>query len=149
MDLEQHEPMMRRAIELARQNPKVPFGTVIVDTKTSAIVAEGVNRAEENPIWHAEMDALRNLNVGPDVRSRLVLYTTAEPCPMCQAAIVWSGIGEVVYGTSTSTLLNLGLPAFVVRAAEVATRANFAACNLVAGILEAECDALYRAAAEQ
>ncbi|MGC1274422.1 MAG: nucleoside deaminase [Planctomycetaceae bacterium] len=144
MDLEHHEPFMRRAIEIARQNPKAPFGAVIADSKTSEIVAEGVNREEENPIWHGEMVALHTLTVAPADRSRLILYTTAEPCPMCQAAIVWSGIGEVVYGTSTSTLLSLGLPAFVVRAEEVATRANFAACDLVGGVLEAECDELFR-----
>ena len=149
MALEQHEPFMRRAIEVARTNPQAPFGTVIVDTKTSEILAEGINRQDENPIWHGEMDALRTLSVPPDVRSRLVLYTTAEPCPMCQAAIVWSGIGQVVYGTSTSTLLSLGLPAFVVKAEEVATRANFAACDLVGGVLEAECDELFRAITPQ
>lgn len=145
MALEQHEPFMRKAIEIARQNPRAPFGAVIVDSKTSEVVAEGVNREEENPIWHGEMVALHALSVPSADRSRLILYTTAEPCPMCQAAIVWSGVGEVVYGTSTSTLLSLGLPAFVVRAEEVATRANFAACNLVGGILEAECDELFRA----
>ena len=145
MALEQHEPFMRKAIEIARQNPRAPFAAVIVDSRTSQIVAEGLNRQDENPIWHGEMDALRSLTVPAEHRSRLVLYTTAEPCPMCQAAIVWSGIGEVVYGTSTSTLLALGLPAFVVRAEEVATRANFAACSLTGGVLEAECDELYRA----
>ena len=138
---------MRRAIDVAARNPVSPFGTVIVDRRSGAVVAEGVNRAEENPIWHSELDALRLLEAASTIeRSRLVVYTTAEPCPMCQAAILWSGIGEVVYGTSTTTLINLGRPAFVLRAEEVATRANFAACSLLGGILEAECDALFRSA---
>jgi tRNA(Arg) A34 adenosine deaminase TadA len=80
-------------------------------------------------------------------RSRLVLYTTAEPCPMCMAAILWSGIGEVVYGTSITMLIALGWPQVVLRAEEIATRANFAACALVCGVLEAECDELFRTAA--
>jgi tRNA(adenine34) deaminase len=143
MSVEAHEFFIRRAIELARGNPAAPFATVIVDRATSKVVAEGVNRAGENPIWHAEMDALRHLGAGAADRSRLVLYTTAEPCPMCQAAILWSGIGEVVYGTSLTTLIALGRPQIVLRAEEVATRANFAACTLIGGVLEAECDQLF------
>lgn len=140
-----HDDLMRRAIEIAKGNPRAPFGTVIVDRADGRIVAEGLNRAQENPIWHGEIDALRALDASAD-RSRLVLYTTAEPCPMCQAAILWSEIGEVVYGTSITTLIALGWPQIVLRAEEVATRANFAACTLTGGVLEAECDELFRVA---
>lgn len=140
-----HNDFMRRAIEIAKGNPKAPFGTVITDRESGQIIAEGVNRAEENPVWHGEIVALRTLETSID-HSRLTLYTTAEPCPMCMAAILWSGIGEVVYGTSITTLIALGWPQIVLRAEEVATRANFAACSLVGGALEAECDELFRAA---
>lgn len=140
-----HDEFMRRAIEIAKANPRAPFGTIIVDRGSGGVVAEGLNRAEQNPIWHGEMDALRKLDPAVD-RSRLTLYTTAEPCPMCQAAILWSDIDEVVYGTSIETLIGFGWPQFVLRATEVAERANFAACRLVGGVLEAECDALFRAA---
>lgn len=138
-----HEDFMRRAIEVARGNPAAPFGTVIADRGTGEIVAEGLNEAGSNPIWHGEMTALRNLDGSAD-RSRLTLYTTAEPCPMCTAAILWTGIGEVAYGTSIPTLISLGWPQIVLRAEEVATRANFAACTLTPGLLETECDALFR-----
>ena len=143
-----HDAFMARAIAVAHRNPKAPFGTVIVDRTTGQVVAEGINHADENPIWHGEMDALRQLG-GPGPVGRgvdLVLYTTAEPCPMCQAAILWSGIGEVVYGTSIPTLIDLGWPQIVVRADEIAGRANFAACDLIGGIREDECDELFRAA---
>jgi tRNA(Arg) A34 adenosine deaminase TadA len=137
-----HEDFMRRAIEIARGNPAAPFGTVIADRGTGKIIAEGLNEAGINPIWHGEMTALRNLDGSAD-RSRLTLYTTAEPCPMCMAAILWAGVGEVVYGTSIPTLISLGWPQIVLRAEEVATRANFAACQLRGGILEPECDVLF------
>lgn len=140
-----HDEFMRRAIEIAKGNPTAPFGTVIVDRRNGRVFAEGLNRAEQNPIWHGEMDALRKLDPALD-RTQMTLYTTAEPCPMCQAAILWSKIDEVVYGTSIETLIGLGWPQIVLRATEVAQRANFVACDLVGGVLEAECDALFRAA---
>lgn len=140
-----HDDFMRRATEIAKGNPKAPFGTVIADRESGRVLAEGVNRAEENPVWHGEIVALRSLETSID-RSRLTLYTTAEPCPMCMAAILWSGVGEVVYGTSITTLIALGWPQIVLRAEEVATRANFAACALFGGVLEAECDELFRMA---
>jgi tRNA(Arg) A34 adenosine deaminase TadA len=38
-----HDDFMRRAIELAKGNPKAPFGTVIVDRANGQVVAEGLN----------------------------------------------------------------------------------------------------------
>ncbi len=140
-----HDDWMRLAIEIANGNPKAPFGTVAIDRRTGQVVAEGRNRTDENPISHGEIDALRSLGASLD-RPHLALYTTAEPCPMCQAAILWSGIGEVVFGTSIETLISLGWPAIALRAAELATRANFAICSIIGGVLEAECDELFRSA---
>jgi tRNA(Arg) A34 adenosine deaminase TadA len=34
----------------------------------------------------------------------MTLYAAAEPCAMCAAAIIWSGIGRVVYGVGASRL---------------------------------------------
>ena len=97
---------MRRAIEVARGNPGAPFGCVVVDGQTGEAVAEGLNDAQKSPILHGETAALMDLfERRPEAEtSRLVLYTTAEPCPMCSGAILWSGIPSVVYGTSISTL---------------------------------------------
>ncbi|CAN8101206.1 unnamed protein product [Discula destructiva] len=40
--------------------------------------------------------------------SDLTLYTNAESCPMCAAAIRWAGFREYVYGTSIDTLIEKG-----------------------------------------
>ena len=56
-----HEHYMRRAIELGKQNPRLPFGALIVDRVTGEILAEGWNRTEINPIWHGEIDAINRL----------------------------------------------------------------------------------------
>jgi tRNA(Arg) A34 adenosine deaminase TadA len=73
----------------------------------------------------------------------LVLYTTAEPCPMCMAAILWAGIGTVVFGTDIPTLVRCGWGQIDIRAEEVAKRTPFTECRLVGGVLREECDALF------
>ena len=140
-----HERYMRRAIEVARGNPDAPFGAVIVDRETGEVLAEGLNRAETNPIWHGETDAIANCAVAhPDVNwTGLALYTTAEPCPMCATAILWSGIPHLVYGTSIETTNEMGFPRSDLHIEEIASRASFALPEITAGVLEAECDALY------
>ncbi|MDP9410196.1 MAG: nucleoside deaminase [Actinomycetota bacterium] len=146
-----HERYMRRAIELAHLNPDAPFGCVIADPKSGEVLAEGVNDAEKSPILHGETAAIMNL-VGsrPDAEwTRLVLYTTAEPCPMCSGAILWSGIPRVVYGTSIATLKRLGLPQIDLAAEEVAGRSSFGGFEVVGAVLERECDALFEALARR
>ena len=105
-----HECHMRRAIALAGNDPGLPFGAVIVRRDTGEVVAEGWNRSSLNPTWHGEIDAINHLAATSAVGdgSRLVLYTTAEPCPMCQGAILWAGIGAVVFGTSIRFLKENG-----------------------------------------
>jgi tRNA(Arg) A34 adenosine deaminase TadA len=51
---EEHQAPMRRAIEVARGNPKAPFGAVLVDRFTGRVIAEGLNRSHESPSSHGE-----------------------------------------------------------------------------------------------
>jgi tRNA(adenine34) deaminase len=143
-----HEHYMRRAIELAANTPDRPFAAVIVERGSGQIVAEGWNKSSLNPTWHGEIDAINRLSessVKPDP-SQLVLYTTAEPCPMCQGAILWSGIGTVVYGTSIRFLQSLGWRQIDILAEEVVRRSPTWRCTLVGSVLEQECNALFQAA---
>ena len=136
---------MRRAIELAKRNPDAPFGCVISDSGGET-VAEAVNDADRSPVLHGETAAIISLfeeDPGADT-SGLTLYATAEPCPMCMAAVLWAGIGRVVYGTSIPTLKRLGWRQLDLRAAEVVERAaGWPPVELVGGVLEAECDRLF------
>jgi tRNA(adenine34) deaminase len=143
-----HEHYMRRAIELAANVPDCPFAAVIVDRHSGQIVAEGWNKSSVNPTWHGEIDAINRLAESPVKLdpSQLVLYTTAEPCPMCQGAILWSGIGTVVYGTSIRFLQSRGWRQIDILAEEVVRRSPGWRCTLVGGVLEQECNALFEAA---
>lgn len=144
MDHERHEAHMRRAIEFALRNPDAPFGCVISDS-AGEVVAEAVNDAERSPILHGETAAIMALfdrHPGADT-SGLTLYTTAEPCPMCSGAILWSGIPCLYYGTSIATLKRLGLDQIDLPCEEVSRRCSFGSFEAVGGLLETECDALF------
>lgn len=139
---------MRRAIALTAHCPELPFGAVIVDRDSGAVVAEGWNKSVANPAWHGEIDALNRLAESASLQSgsRLILYTTAEPCPMCQGAILWSGIEAVVFGTSIPFLQKKGWRQIDIRAAEVVRRSPGWSCAVIGGVLEEECNALFEAA---
>ncbi len=81
-----HERYMRAAIEQASNVPELPFGAVLVDSRSGEIVAEGFNRSKASPTFHGEIDVINRLAASEQEIDwpALVLYTTAEPCPMCQ-----------------------------------------------------------------
>ena len=141
------ESHMRRAIQLAANNPKNPFAAVLVD-QDKRIVAEGWNRSVNNPTWHGEMDAINKCAAShPQIDwTMLTLYTTAEPCAMCQGAVAWAGIKRVVFGSSIPFLKSLDWWAIDIRAEELARLAAFRKCTVVGGVLEEECNKLFRAA---
>jgi len=143
-----HDDFMNRAISIARQNPTAPFAALLVEIDTGKIVAEGVNRGCDNPTWHGEIDAInRFASEHADADWQLLrMYTTAEPCCMCQGAILWAGIREVVYGTSIDTLKRLGWKQIDISSEEVARRTTFASCKIIGGVMEKECDELFRSA---
>ena len=144
----EHEAPMRRAIELAANAPDFPFAAVLVDRRTKKIVAEGWNRSGLDPTFHGEMDVIHHCarRHSKIDWTQLALYTTAEPCPMCQGAVAWTGISLVAYGTSIPYLQKLNWWQIDLRAEEVRRRTPFRQCTLVAGVLERECNALFDAA---
>ncbi len=95
---------MADALAEARQalrNGEFPVGCVMVHG--DEIVARGGREhsiGEVNELDHAEIVALRNLlSDYPDLdRSRVVVYSTLEPCLMCYAGLLLNGIRTIVYG---------------------------------------------------
>ena len=141
------EAYMRRAIRLAGNNPKYPFGALLVDQK-ERVVGEGWNRSTKNPTWHGEMDAINKCSASHAQIdwTRLTLYTTAEPCAMCQGAVAWTGVRRVVFGSSIPFLKTLKWWAIDIRAEDLARLAHFRECTVVGGVLEEECNQLFRTA---
>ena len=146
-DDDQH---MRRAIRLAANNRKHPFAAVLVNEKR-VVVGEGWNRSILNPTWHGEMDAINKCAASNQKAdwTKLTLYTTAEPCAMCQGAVAWAGIKRVVFGSSIPFLKSLNWWAIDIRAEELAKLSAFRDCAVVGGVLEEECNELFRQALKE
>jgi tRNA(Arg) A34 adenosine deaminase TadA len=77
--------------------------------------------------------------------TKLILYTTAEPCPMCQGAVLWVGIGMVVYGASIRFLADSGWAQVEIPVEEIVRRAPGMRCRVLGGVLEKECQQLFLA----
>lgn len=139
------EYFMSKAIEIAAANPIAPFGAILV-YDDSEVLLESVNSAHNNPLMHGELSVIHALfNNGFDGDcSKLSLYTTAEPCPMCSAAIYWAMIPKVIYGSSIPFLHDLFGRQIQVSAAEIFSKTpDFYSCELIGGVMEEECNQLF------
>lgn len=133
---------MSEAIGEAK-NGKTPFGCAIVDKNEIVSMAHNTVKADHDPTAHAEMNAIRKLfknkNFTP---SALTLYTTCEPCPMCMSAIIFAGIGRVVFGVPISEISQyykqIQLPS-----SEIA-KLGFNKIEINGGVLHQECLALLK-----
>ncbi len=101
---------IQEAYEGIRAHHGGPFGSVIV--KDGRIVGRGHNRVLVNrdPTCHGEMEAIRDAcrNLGTHDLSGCALYTTAEPCPMCLGATLWSNIRILYYGCNRKDTDGIG-----------------------------------------
>tara|TARA_B100001750_G_C14972685_1_gene333747 strand:- start:85 stop:534 length:450 start_codon:yes stop_codon:yes gene_type:complete len=98
-----HEHYMRIALEEAERGAaegNVAVGSILVSAEK--VVARGRNlvTSTSDPTAHAETVALRNAGeqLGHTDFSKLTLYTTFEPCPMCCGAILASSVHTLVMG---------------------------------------------------
>ena len=104
---------MKVAIELAfegmHENKGGPFGAVVV--QNGVIVGRGYNRvtSTNDPTAHAEIVAIRDAckQLNTFELSDCVIYTTCEPCPMCLAAIYWSHVNKIFYGSTKLDAANI------------------------------------------
>lgn len=114
MDQTEHEPFMRRAIELAREGMNTvgggPFGSVVV--RDGIIIGEGGNRvtATNDPTAHAEVVAIREAcrSIGSFQLDGCTVYASCEPCPMCLGAIYWARAERVYIACTREDAANAG-----------------------------------------
>lgn len=108
------DKFMKIAIDEARTGITAghggPFGCVVV--KDGKVVGSGHNEVikQNDPTCHGEVMAIRDAcnNLGTYDLSGCELYTTAEPCPMCRGAIMWSNIRKVYFGCNIADTDSIG-----------------------------------------
>jgi len=108
------EDFMHRAIALATENARSgrggPFAALVV--REQKIIAEGGNlvTSANDPTAHAEVIAIRHACAAlKDFQLRgCEIYCSAEPCPMCLAAIYWSRAERIYFGASRQDAAAIG-----------------------------------------
>lgn len=96
---------MQCAIRCAREGIKKaaggPFGACVVRGNRIIAAAHNTVLKKRDATCHAEINAIREASrkLKRFDLSDCVIYSTTEPCPMCFAAIHWSRIAAVFYGT--------------------------------------------------
>lgn len=98
--------LMGAALDQARRAlaaGEFPVGCVAAGREDGGIIVTGARvgtaTSRPNEVDHAEMVALRRLAAlpAPPPPSAICLYVTLEPCLMCYAAMMLTGISRVVY----------------------------------------------------
>ena len=72
-----------------------------------------------------------------------VLYTTGEPCSMCMSALIWAGIGGVVFASSIDGIKRAGIDQIQITARAVVDASSFYSGLLLGGVLAAETDRMF------
>ena len=110
---------MARCLELARMASErgegTPYGAVIV--RDGVIVGEGWNRSylRHDATAHAETEAIRDAarRLGMRDLSDCQLYTNGgRPCPMCETAAYWAGLGNMRLEGIIGSVIDGGPPKY-------------------------------------
>jgi cytosine/creatinine deaminase len=104
-DREKYSPMLRTAIEEARQGLTeggIPIGAALFDSH-GKLLGRGHNRRvqEGDPSVHGETDAFRRAGRQRSYRDK-IMVTTLAPCWYCSGLIRQFGIGTVVVGEAVN-----------------------------------------------
>lgn len=87
-----------------------PFGAVII--KDGEIISSAHNTVlkSKDATAHAEINAIREASrkLNTHDLSGCILYTSAQPCPMCLSAIIWANIKEVFYANTKEEADDIG-----------------------------------------
>ena len=137
------EHFIRMALDEARQGDYA-FGCVI--TRGDEVIARGHNlgKTNDDPTAHGEMVAIRRClaDHGSTVLRGATLYTSGEPCIMCMGAIVWCGIGRLVFAASVPQI-GSRMNQIMITSADVAARTKWDPIKITGGVLADEAMKLF------
>jgi tRNA(Arg) A34 adenosine deaminase TadA len=146
---EMDEGRMREIFEFTARSLKtarpVPFGALIVDTRTGERLMRATNAVlrESDPSAHAETRTVR-LACKKMKRPSLAgftMYSTCEPCAMCMANALWARLDRVVFGATIEDANRYVLQIHI-SAKEVARRSDMP-CIVDGPVLRDLCNTLF------
>lgn len=113
---ELNEIAMKRAIKESKINlvnnfkDGGPFGAVIIKDGKIISAAHNTVLKSKDATAHAEINAIREASKKLNTYdlSGCILYTSAQPCPMCLSAIIWANIKEVYYANTKEEADDIG-----------------------------------------
>lgn len=109
--IEPREDLMRIAIQAAIRSAKNgDYGHGAIAAKDGEIIATGYEtlKSANDPVnGHAEVDAIRKAcqKLQLPYLENCILYSTAEPCPMCMSAAIWAKIDTVTYAITRNDMI--------------------------------------------
>ncbi len=139
MDHERMRSVAAFTAETLSTDHPVLFGADIVSTATGERLMRAVNRVgpDHDPSAHAETLTIRLAcaKLGSGSLKGYTLYTTCEPCAMCMACALWSGLDRLVFGATIADASRF-VSQIRIPAKEVARRTDLQC--VVAGPVERE-----------
>jgi len=108
-----NEEHLRRAIALAaeaRAGGNPPFGSLLVGPDGSVLAEDHNTSLTDGDITaHPELKLARwaAQHLDAETAAGTTMYTSCQPCGMCQGALARSGIGHVVFALSSDQLNGL------------------------------------------
>ena len=108
-----HDHLIRRCYVLAEtavEHRNHPFGALLLKDGEIRLEAENTVVTDKDVTGHAELNLVRmaSKRFDPETLAQSTLYTSTEPCIMCQGSIYWARIPRIVYGVRGSSVANLG-----------------------------------------
>ena len=75
------------------------FGAALLSKTDLSVVIAGTNDETANPLWHGEVNTLRQFYELPQrpATKDLLFLSTHEPCTLCMSAITWAGFDNYHY----------------------------------------------------
>ena len=75
------------------------FGAALLAKTDLSVVIAGTNEETANPLWHGEVNTLRQFYESPQrpATKDLLFLSTHEPCTLCMSAITWAGFDNYHY----------------------------------------------------
>jgi tRNA(Arg) A34 adenosine deaminase TadA len=117
---DKHQIFIQKTYELAKNAVRAgnhPFGALAtLNQEVIALAQNNVVTANDNT-KHAELNLASMLSqtFPKSTISKMIIYCSNEPCPMCAGALFWVGCRHIVYGCSVETLDQYTSKAFSVK----------------------------------